>query len=134
MIHFNICDIYFFIIYFMAENLTLASMISKLSLTVAGTYGGGQNKPFKYSETQRALLGRDKLEDERDRKVPLQPLLLSAPGHPQHRRVQYNLRKLAELPYHLIECKRSTDLRKEVRPMDDYLFKVIFFVICALSA
>lgn len=61
--------------------------------------------------------GRDKLEDEADRKVPRQPLVLGeitdyvARGC---RRVPFNLRKLSELPNHLIESKRVTDLYKEV--------------------
>ena len=31
-----------------------------------------------------------------------------------HRRIPYHLRKLAELPHHLIESKRMTDLYKHV--------------------
>ena len=41
----------------------------RIIFTPAGTWGGSVRKPFKYTETQRELLGRDKLEDEAERKV-----------------------------------------------------------------
>ena len=39
-----------------------------------GTFGGGKKKPFKYTEDQKSQLDLPKLEEEADRKVPLQPL------------------------------------------------------------
>jgi len=75
-----------------------------------GTWGGGKRKPFTYSATQLTLMdihGNEK--DAADRKVPLQPLILG--NDPT---VVYNLRKLSELPYHLLESRQCLVLKQEV--------------------
>ncbi len=78
-----------------------------------GTWGGGHKKPFRYSVMQMELLGRDKRESLADRKVPPQPLIFHRdPNNPE--KVSYNLRKLSELPYHLLVSKRISDLKTEV--------------------
>jgi len=76
-----------------------------------GTWGSGKCKPFTYSATQLELMGiRGKENDAADRKVPLQPLILG-----KHPVVVYNLRKLSELPYHLLESRQYLVLKQEVR-------------------
>ena len=47
---------------------------SILAIYFMGTWGGGREKPFMYTEDQKKLLGLSKLEGRADRKVPLQPL------------------------------------------------------------
>ena len=75
-----------------------------------GTWGGGKCKPFTYSPTQMALMSsiHDK-NDLADRKVPLQPLIVGTDSV-----VVYNLRKLSELPYHLLESRQYLVLKQEV--------------------
>ena len=47
--------------------------------------------------------------------VPEQPLEFSEHSvHHQAKRLRYNLRKLSELPYHLVKSRRITDLKQEV--------------------
>jgi len=83
---------------------------TSLSHYFLGTWGGGKCKPFTYSVTQLALMSiDDKENDFADRKVPLQPLILGT--HPS---VVYNLRKLSELPYHLLESRQYLVLKREV--------------------
>ena len=75
-----------------------------------GIWGGGQCKPFTYSDIQLALMSIDgKQNDAADRKVPLQPLILGTDPV-----VVYNLRKLSELPYHLVESRQYLVLKQEV--------------------
>jgi len=75
-----------------------------------GTWGGGKCKPFRYSAMQMALMSIDgKENDVADRKVPLQPLILGKDPV-----VIYNLRKLSELPYHLLESRQYLLLKQEV--------------------
>ncbi|CAG2108893.1 unnamed protein product [Medioppia subpectinata] len=76
-----------------------------------GVWGGGVDKPFKYTESQKQRFKLIEEESKADRKVPTQPLAyFSIDG----RITRYNLRKLAELPYHLIRAKRFNDLLKTV--------------------
>jgi len=53
---------------------------------------------------------RGQENDMADRKVPLQPLILGTDPM-----VVYNLRKLSELPYHLLESRQYLVLKREVR-------------------
>ena len=76
-----------------------------------GTWGGGRKKPFRYSAIQVQQLGLPKAESEADRKVPMQPLQFAGEGQ---KKVRYNLRKLSELPYHLVNSRRVADLKREV--------------------
>jgi len=76
-----------------------------------GTWGGGKCKPFTYLPTQMALMSsiHGKENDLADRKVPLQPLIVGTDSV-----VVYNLRKLSELPYHLLESRQYLVLKQEV--------------------
>lgn len=76
-----------------------------------GTWGGGRKKPFRYSSIQVQQLGLPMAESEADRKVPMQPLQFACEGQ---KKVRYNLRKLSELPFHLVNCRRVADLKREV--------------------
>ena len=73
---------------------------------------GGVPKPFEYSELQRMRFGLDETKGECDRKVPEQPLFFPDPVTGKVAR--YNLRKLNELPYHLVRSKRFESLNNEV--------------------
>jgi hypothetical protein len=99
-----------------------------------GKWGGGTKKPYYFTPGLKAMLGRKEKFEHADRKVPLQPLIFgggtsSSPlpgagfggGGFRHRggsgangAVRYNLRKLSELPHHLLESKRFAELRDEV--------------------
>ena len=76
-----------------------------------GIWGGGQQKPFKYTTSQMEKFNLTEEEGSADRKVPAQPLAyFSSDG----RLTRYNMRKLAVLPFHLIRAKRFNDLLKKV--------------------
>jgi len=101
---------------FVARNRYLADIGHRLYIHTylahyfLGTWGGGKCKPFTYSAVQLALMSIDgKENDMADRKVPLQPLILGKDPV-----VIYNLRKLSELPYHLLESRQYLVLKREV--------------------
>lgn len=72
---------------------------------------GGVPKPFEYTELQCQRFGLYSSKGSCDRKVPEQPLFFTD----EHGRVnRYNLRKLSELPYHLIRAKRFDELYQDV--------------------
>src|SRR6218665_386233 len=72
---------------------------------------GGVPKPFQYSELQCQRFGLESSSGSCDRKVPEQPLFYAdAKG----KVTRYNLRKLSELPYHLIRAERFDDLYREI--------------------
>ncbi|XP_063370018.1 NACHT and WD repeat domain-containing protein 2 [Cydia amplana] len=96
--------------YFKNMNMAMYfhSMIADYYL---GIWGGGNPKPFKYTEIQRHRFNLADREGVADRKVPLQPLVFtSADGSTK----RYNLRKFGELPFHLVRSKRFADLYAEV--------------------
>jgi hypothetical protein len=72
-----------------------------------GTYGGGKQKPFKYTEVQRHRFGLKSKEAEADRQVPEMPLAYKSESTGGTR---YNLRKLGELTHHLARAGRTEDL------------------------
>lgn len=72
-----------------------------------GTWGGGNEKPFRYTEIQKQRFGLQSDIGKADRKVPLQPnVYYGADGCV----IRYNGRKFGELPYHLARSKRWLDL------------------------
>ncbi|KAK0046460.1 NACHT and WD repeat domain-containing protein 2 [Biomphalaria pfeifferi] len=94
------------------KNINFASMIhSNTAEYFLGTYGGGIPKPFEYSDLQRQRFHLDDKQSAADRKVPPQPLeFLDENG----KVIRYNLRKLSELPFHLIRSHRYEDLYEKV--------------------
>jgi len=79
-----------------------------------GTWGGGKCKPFRYSPMQMALMSVRRNENEvADRKVPFQPLSYGPDPHMPDKMI-YNLRKLSELPYHLVESRQHLVFKQEV--------------------
>lgn len=69
-----------------------------------GMWGGGVEKPFKYTEVQRVRFGMETDEGKGDRKVPPQPnVYYGADGSV----TRFNGRKFGELPYHLGKLKRN---------------------------
>ncbi|XP_050546334.1 NACHT and WD repeat domain-containing protein 2 isoform X3 [Daktulosphaira vitifoliae] len=76
-----------------------------------GIWGGGNPKPFKFTEIQRHRFNLQNKEGSADRKVPVQPLVFYSKEGIVTR---YNLRKFGELPYHLIRAHRFQDLYKNV--------------------
>lgn len=79
-----------------------------------GKWSKGRKKPFRYSALLAKHLKRDSsTEVEADRKISPQPLkwkTKTAHGV----KVEYNLRKLSELPYHLFMSGRHTELLQQV--------------------
>ena len=76
-----------------------------------GIWGGGVKKPFEYSELQRQRFFLDSTKGADDRKVPEQPLCFR---DEEGKVTRFNLRKLSELPYHLLRAHRFDDLYSEV--------------------
>ncbi|CAL8088657.1 unnamed protein product [Orchesella dallaii] len=76
-----------------------------------GLWGGGNPKPFQYTEIQRHRFGLKDRNAAADRKVPMQPLVFVGKDGKISR---YNLRKFGELPYHLVRAKRFSDLNESV--------------------
>ena len=72
-----------------------------------GTYGGGVPKPFRYTEQQRHRFGLRSKDASEDRKVPDMPMFF---GSEKSGNIRYNLRKLGELPFHLVRSGRLKDL------------------------
>ena len=66
-----------------------------------GTYGGGINKPFRYTEVQKHMFRLKDKSSTADRIVPAQPL---AYYKKLGKLTRYNLRKFSELPFQLIRC------------------------------
>jgi hypothetical protein len=83
-----------------------------------GTYGGGIPKPFEYSELQRQRFHLDDAKSEADRKIPPQPLEFT---DSRGKIIRYNLRKLNEMPWHLIRSQRYEDLYEKVLFKYDWL-------------
>ncbi len=76
-----------------------------------GTWGGGKPKPFMYSELQRQRFFLESTNGEEDRKCPEQPLYFC---DTKGNITRFNLRKLSEMPYHLLRAHRYDELYKEV--------------------
>jgi WD40 repeat protein len=96
--------------YFETESNTIY-FHSSIADYFLGIWGGGINKPFKYTLSQKQRFNLTAEEGNADRKVPSQPLAYhSVDG----RIARYNLRKLELLPFHLIRAKRFEDLFKIV--------------------
>ncbi|XP_050388645.1 NACHT and WD repeat domain-containing protein 2 [Patella vulgata] len=86
-------------------------MHSNLADYFLGTWGGGVPKPFEYTELHRQRFGLSEKKGEGDRKVPAQPLkFVDKDG----RVFRHNLRKLSELPYHLLRSHRHDELYDQV--------------------
>lgn len=79
-----------------------------------GTWGGGAKKPFKYSQKQINFLNIKSAEGLEDRKVPVQPLVFGKIVNEKSLEENFNMRKLSELPYHLLMSKMYVDLRRKV--------------------
>ncbi|KAI1303164.1 NACHT and WD repeat domain-containing protein 2 [Halotydeus destructor] len=72
-----------------------------------GKWGGGTEKPFKYTEVQRSRFAMKSDEGRADRKVPLQPnVYYGSDGNV----IRFNGRKFGELPYHLARAGRFKDV------------------------
>ncbi|GLH07543.1 LOW QUALITY PROTEIN: Leucine-rich repeat and WD repeat-containing protein, partial [Gryllus bimaculatus] len=76
-----------------------------------GIWGGGNPKPFKFTEIQRHRFNLTDKEGSADRKVPVQPLVFYSKDGKVTR---YNLRKFGEMPYHLVRARRFQDLYENV--------------------
>ena len=93
-----------------AHRIFIHTMIAHYFL---GTWGGGLQKAFLYTDNHMELLGKEKRQSLADRKVPPQPLVFNQ--DPTTGKVMYNLRKLSELPYHLLLSRRvATEMKSEV--------------------
>lgn len=59
-----------------------------------GIWGGGNPKPFKYTEIQRHRFNLQNKEGSADRKVPVQPLVFYSK---EGTATRYNLRKVSQI-------------------------------------
>ena len=87
---------------------------SGLAQYFLGTWGNGIKKPFKYSEKQIKFLNIKTPEGLEDRKVPSQPLVFGKSISEQSSEENFNLRKLSELPHHLLMSRMYVDLEQTV--------------------
>lgn len=103
--------------YFKNKNMAIYfhSMIADYYL---GIWGGGNPKPFKYTEIQRHRFNLTDKEGIADRKVPDQPLVFY---NKEGKVCRFNLRKFGELPFHLVRSSRFSDLYKSVLFNYDWL-------------
>ncbi|XP_066597814.1 NACHT and WD repeat domain-containing protein 2 isoform X2 [Prorops nasuta] len=94
------------------KNMNMATYFhSMIADYYLGIWGGGNPKPFKYTEIQRHRFNLADKEGVADRKVPEQPLAFYSKEGSISR---YNLRKFGELPFHLVRSRRFNDLFKNV--------------------
>lgn len=94
------------------KNLNYVSEIhSNIAEYFLGIWGGGRPKPFEYTEQQRKMFQKMEKGGESDRKVPEQPLVFVDENG---RMMRHNLRKLSELPYHLVRSHRYEELYSQV--------------------
>ena len=84
------------------------NMIAEMFL---GLWGGGNPKPFKFTEIQKHRFGLKSKDSTADRQIPAMPLVYFNKDGEINR---YNLRKFGELPFHLVRCKRFDDLYANV--------------------
>lgn len=73
----------------------------------------GRPKPFQFSENQKRMFNLTTTAGEADRKVPAQPIIFTNPNNASptsNITVRYNLRKLCELPYQLMNAHREEDI------------------------
>ena len=84
-----------------------------------GKWGGGNPKPFNFTEIQKHRFGLKSKDSEADRQVPAMPLVFISKDGKSSR---YNLRKFGELPYHLIRCRHFEELFANVLFNYQWLF------------
>lgn len=103
--------------YFKNMNMAIYfhSMIADYYL---GTWGGGNPKPFKFTEIQRHRFNLVDKEGIADRKVPIQPLVFY---NKEGKVSRFNLRKFGELPFHFVRSRRFKDLYEHVLFNYDWL-------------
>ncbi|XP_022102529.1 NACHT domain- and WD repeat-containing protein 1-like [Acanthaster planci] len=104
------------------------SLKKKLHKTCAeyfdGTWSGGRKKPCRYSALQVERFGIP-AEAEEDRKVSDQPLTFSGALHASAGTVTFNLRKLTQLPFHLIEMEEWNTLKISALLNFDFLLSKV---------
>ncbi|XP_052126754.1 NACHT and WD repeat domain-containing protein 2, partial [Frankliniella occidentalis] len=94
------------------KNMNMAMYFhSSIADYYLGIWGGGNPKPFKYTEIQRHRFNLTDKEGSADRKVPVQPLVFYTKDGKVSR---YNLRKFGEMPYHMVRARRFKDLYEHV--------------------
>ncbi|XP_077990677.1 NACHT and WD repeat domain-containing protein 2-like [Glandiceps talaboti] len=72
-----------------------------------GNWSGGKKKPFQYTSEQMKKFNKQQ-QDEEDRKVAPQPLEFDSGEN------RFNIRKLEQLPFHLIYAENVEQLKKDV--------------------
>ncbi|KAJ8313494.1 hypothetical protein KUTeg_008055 [Tegillarca granosa] len=94
------------------RNLNFVAVIhANMADYFLGTWGGGVPKPFEYTENQRRMFHLADLKGESDRKVPLQPLEFTDKSGNV---IRYNLRKLSEMPFHMVRSHQYEELLSNV--------------------
>ncbi|OAF67265.1 Leucine-rich repeat and WD repeat-containing protein [Intoshia linei] len=99
-------------IYLSNENVGF-SLHNILADYFLGTWANGVKKPFKYNLRQMERFNLKESTGMADRAVSTQPLCFIL-EHNDKCKVQFNLRKISELPYHLIISGRFNELNDHV--------------------
>ena len=89
----------------------------------SGKWSNGKKKPFEYTKAQMKRFGLDDAKASEDRKVPSQPFMYQSASRRDD--LRFNLRKMSELPFHLIKSRRYKDLKKEVLFNFEYILAKI---------
>ena len=84
-----------------------------------GRWGGGNPKPFQFTEIQKHRFGLKSKHSEADRQCPAMPLVFY---NKQGVLTRYNHRKFGELPFHLIRCQNFYDMYDHVLFNYQWLF------------
>ncbi|XP_022102527.1 NACHT domain- and WD repeat-containing protein 1-like [Acanthaster planci] len=104
------------------------SLKKKLHKTCAeyfdGTWSEGRKKPCRYSALQVERFGVP-AEAEEDRKVSSQPLTFSVTQNESEGIVTFNLRKLTQLPFHLMEAEEWNTLKTSVLFNFDFMLSKV---------
>ena len=91
----------------------------------------GKKKPYTYNAYLMGKLGLASPHSAADRKVAPQPLIYTSDEQEGYmdRQTRYNLRKLNNLPYHMINANRSQEFKSNYM----YSYHWLYIKICACS-
>lgn len=114
--------------YFERNPQHLLSTHSSIADYYLGTWAGVE-KSFVYTENQRQRFAITDREGFADRKVPPQPNFYTLKDGKTRR---YNLRKLAELPHHLLKAERFSiskkkQISKNFKKLQQFFFWLLLF-------
>lgn len=95
---------------FLGDSDFKAFIHKNLAEYFSGAWGGGKQKPFQYTEAQKARFKLEGVQSQADRKVPTQLYYTIT----SQKDIRFNQRKVSEFPLHLYESSQIEDLKKRV--------------------